>query len=331
MPVLQSHSYEFKPRTLIAQLLLTFAPLAVFALAVRLGAAFDLLPSPKPIVDVDRTILCHQAEASRTQQTADLLLVGDSSCLMDIDASQLQLPGGRQALNLGTLSYLTLTDHAALIRHFSEANPGQLKTVVLLMHPETLRISATSDFHRNTLYAYYAERDLPNPNAPFITREMGAGIFRDRLLSRALPTALPGAYGQMYGFNFNLWDYLSEHRGSAVDPRQFTEAMAQRDIEWGIPTRAEAGAKSFRRHLPAGVKLIAGLTPLPEAFAGSHLERTRHSMLSQWAAWVGADAVLLQLPTTLPNSEFASPTHLNARGQQRYTIELSRALRPYLE
>src|SRR5687767_15988289 len=114
---------------------------------MHLAALFHVLPRPRPTLDVDRTILVHQVEASRSRQDMDVLLIGDSSCLIDVWAPQLTREIGRPVLNLGTLSYLDLNAYGTLLRLFTAANPNSPKAVVLLMHPEALRRPTAEPYH----------------------------------------------------------------------------------------------------------------------------------------------------------------------------------------
>src|SRR5215510_14013984 len=105
---MHSHEYDFSLTDLCKLIGGPLVPVAAFAMTMHLGAAVKLFPPPRPTLDIDRTILLHQAEASRTRQDADVLLLGDSSCLMNVSTRQLAegLPGQHRVLNLGTLSYL---------------------------------------------------------------------------------------------------------------------------------------------------------------------------------------------------------------------------------
>ena len=132
---------ELRARDLCRMLVGPLFALGLFAAALHAGARFALLPAPRPTLDVDRTVLIHQADASRAPQDAEIVLLGDSSCLMDVAAPLLTRRLGRPVLNLGTLSYLSLDAYALLLHNCAEANPGRLRAVVLLMHPEALRVA----------------------------------------------------------------------------------------------------------------------------------------------------------------------------------------------
>src|SRR5882672_5615067 len=151
---MKSHVCEFSPKDLLRFAGLPLFPLALFAIAMHLGAKLNLLPAPRPTLDTDRTILVHQAEASHSSHDAEVLLLGDSSCLMDVSARQLTEQTGRPALNLGTFSFLDLNAHALLLRNYAQANPNRLRAVVLLMHPESLRRLGPGHFYLSALTNY---------------------------------------------------------------------------------------------------------------------------------------------------------------------------------
>src|SRR6185436_14472323 len=136
---MKSHRVEFTLRDLAALAGAPLAIVAVFSAVLHAGVALSLLPAPRPTFNTDQTVVVHQVEASRQRTDAEIVMVGDSSCLMDVDARQLGTALGRRVLNLGTISHLDLAAHALLLGEFTRANPGRPRCVVLLMHPEALR------------------------------------------------------------------------------------------------------------------------------------------------------------------------------------------------
>lgn len=323
-----SHSYDFALRDLITNIGLSLVPLAAFALLMHFGASRGLLPPPQATLDADRTILLHQAQASRSRQMADLILVGDSSCLMDVSADQLSraLPGAHSALNLGTLSYLDLDAFSTLFQHYLAANPRRLRAVVLLMNPEALRRPSPSEYHVQALEAYFSGTDFCDPDLPPVLCSLGVDTWRGRILSWAVPQPLPGALGQTYGFTRDLWNFLSMHHGSAIDPGQFNPAAAQGNAEYRLARTLEHASQTFRASMPAGVKLFVGITPLPQSFAGPDFVHVHRQLLVTWSQWIRADAALTDLPASLPDGLFASITHLNQNGLVQYTQDLAHAL-----
>jgi hypothetical protein len=321
-----SHTYDFAPRDLARVLGWPLVPVAVFALLMHAGVSLHLLPLPRPTFDVDRTILVHQLEACRATNDADVLLVGDSSCLMDVDARQLGAQLNRPVLNLGTLSYLDPNAWATLVREYVAANPGRLRAVVLLAHPEALRRTGAEVWHLDFMDRQLNGEDFVPMNGPldWASDALGLEIFRGRVYSRILASALPGAYGRFYGFSDGLERYLIAHDGSAVDP---DARPLSGNAEYRLSAQLEAPSRNFRAAVPPGARLLAGLTPAPAKFAGTRYPETRDALLGQWNQWLQADATLKDLPATMPDERFARTTHLNETGARAFTDALAQCLR----
>ena len=318
---MRSHSYDFVPRDLARLIAPTLAIVALAAGVLHAAVHLNWLPRPRPTLDVDRTIVIHKIEASASRQDAEVLLMGDSSCLMDLSALKLSSEIGRPVLNLGTLSYLDLNAHATLLRRFVAANPNQLKAVVLLLHPEALRRPAPEQYHTNVFEHFVAGRDHVTKRT--LAHWLGLESFRTRVLSRALPTPLGGAYGQRYGFSSDLQSYLTRHRGSAIDP---DPKAFQGNPEYRLAPQLESQSRSFKTAVPAGIKLFVAITPVPAGFAPPNYPRQHRQLLEQWGQWLGADATLTNLPGTLPDNLFAKTTHLNEAGTAEFTALLARDL-----
>ncbi len=326
---MKSHTCEFTPRHLLRLAGLPLIPLALFALAMHLGARLHFLPAPRPSLDTERTILIHQAEASRARQDAEVVLLGDSSCLMNLSARRLGEQLGQPVLNLGTFSFLDLAANTLLLREYVRANPGRLRAVVLLMHPESLRRLGSEPYYLSALTNFlngsdHCEGDAGSRSAACL---LGIEIFKGRVLSRALPTPLHGAYGRRYGFNRDLDEFLTRERGSALDPE--TKPF-EGNAEYRLAATLERASKGFRAAVPPGVKLLVGITPVPEKFAGPRYPQLRADLLRQWSQWLQADAALENLPPVLPDDSFVRTTHLKETAIPRYTDQAAAALRPFL-
>jgi len=326
---MRSHLTDYRARDLAAVAGAPLGVLLALAGALQVAALMGWLPAPRPTLDMDRTLLVHQADASRSPQDASVILVGDSSCLMDVAALDLTAQLGQPALNLGLLSYLDLPSFGGLVRHYAQANPGRLRLVVLLMHPESLRLQVPSAYHVTQLASYFAGRD--GPPAPGIGGRvhafLGADLMRGRLLARVLPLPLPGEFGRLYGFTRDFTQALTANRGSAIDPGRFDRSRTQGSAEYRLARRLESESRRFRACVPAGVQLAVGVTPLPRSFAAPDHAATCRQMLEQWSRWLGADLTLTNLPTVLPDGEFASVTHLTAEGGRAFTAQLATELR----
>jgi hypothetical protein len=318
---MRSHSYDFVPGDLVRLLAPTLVFVALAAGLLHAANRLNLLPRPRPTLDVDRTIVIHKIEASGSRQDAEVLLMGDSSCLMDLSAVKLTREIGRPVLNLGALSYLDLNAHATLLQRFVAANPNQLKAVVLLLHPEALRRPAPEQYHTAVFEHFVAGQDHVTKRN--LAHWLGLESFRTRLLCRALPTLLAGAYGRRYGFSSDLQSYLARQRGSAIDP---DPKAFQGNPEYRLAPQLESQSRAFKTVVPPGVKLFVAITPVPAGFAPPNFAQQHRQMLERWSQWLGADAALVDLPPTLPDDLFAKTTHLNEAGTAEFTTLLARSL-----
>ena len=319
---MRSHSYDFVPGDLARLLAPTLGLVVLVAGLLQAATRLNLLPRPRPTLDVDRTIVIHKIEASGSRQDADVLLMGDSSCLMDLSAVKLSREIGRPTLNLGMLSYLDLNAHATLLRRFVVANPNRPKAVVLLLHPEALRRPAAEQYHAAVFDHFVAGKDHATKRN--LAHWLGLEAFRNRVVSRALPTPLSGAYGRRYGFSADLESYLTRQRGSAIDP---DPKAFQGNPEYRLAPQLEGQSRAFKAAVPTGVKLFVAISPVPAGFAPPNYAPQHRQMLQQWSQWLGADAALVELPPTLPDNLFATTTHLNEAGATEFTTLLARSLR----
>ena len=309
---MQSHSYNFSAGELIKCIGIPLVPLLLFAVVMHLG--IGTFPAPRPMLDVDHTIIIHQVEAARTAQSTSILLLGDSSCLMDISANKLSAQTGSSVLDLGTLSYLDLAAYGRLLETYLRNHPSAPVKLVLLMHPEALRRSGPEPLHLQIFQSALEETDYCDPSSSRIFCLCGVNVFNGRFAAKLLPRPLTGGFAREYGFTRDLDAFMTRSHGSLLDPdpRPF-----QGNAEYRLSEPLEAESHQFRKLVPSRTQFFAGITPVPQTFAGkNHAERYR-VMLRQWSEWMGARE--LKLPPTLPDELFAKTTHLNQKGVGRLT------------
>jgi hypothetical protein len=326
---MESHSYNFKAREVFRLLVPIVLVVCGFGGAMHAGAKLKLFPKPRPILDIDRTVLVHQADAARANQDASVVLIGDSSCLMNVSARTLGDKVRQSTLNLGTFSYLGLRDYATLLQARYASDSTRNETIVLLMHPEALRRPASDARYGRMLSTYL--RGLDHCETATLYHRfycaLGLEIVRGRLLARILPQPLRDYYGQLYGFTTGLDAYLGQQRGSLVDvePKPFSG-----NAEYRLADSLEVQSRVFRAALPRSAKLLVGITPVPETFAPAGYKEQYLQMLKQWNGWLEADIALTNLPPTLPDRFFSKVTHLNADGVPIYTEQIARLIAPHL-
>jgi len=325
---MKSHRYEFAAVDLLRIVGWPLVPVACLALAVHTGVRLAWCPRPRPTLDVERTILIHQADATRSTNQAEVLLLGDSSCLMDVSARRLSEQLARRTLDLGTFSFLDLNAHALLLDEYRRHHPVGPQAVVLLMHPEALRRIDSEPYYLSALTSYYAGTDQPvDTSSGQLAGLVGASQLQGRLLARLLPTPLPGAYGRHYGFSRDLDAFMTREHGSVFDPEPQSFSGAP---EYRLSPTIEKASRAFRKTVPAQAKLFVGITPVPARFAGPKYPARRAELLRDWGAWLQADGLLEELPATLPDEAFVRTTHLREPEALAYTDRLATALRQRL-
>src|SRR5262249_35696775 len=151
---------------------------------------------------------------------------------------------------------------------YASVNPGRLRIVVTLVHPEMLRATQPASSYLRFLSDLYSGTEPVLSTAPVdqVRGLFGLTIFQDRFLSR-LPLPLPKEYGRYYGFNLDLYRFLDEHSGSAVDPHQYIPGPGQGNAEYRLVPSQESAWMDFRAAVPPDAKLLVGLTPIPKSFA----------------------------------------------------------------
>lgn len=272
--------------------------------------------APKREKNLEEIVVEHQFAAARSATGFNVLLVGDSSCLMDLDAKAMKEDQHR-FLNLGMVSVLPLSSFGDIVHEYAARNPGQPETVVLLIHPEMMSIEG--DFSAVRL----------SEAKPFTAEEGSkrvrflewSGILplQERTLERVLPQPLPGKYGEFYGFDRSLQNFLDENGGSAIDPGAGNVRTARYE-RFRITDVFRKEAAEFRERIPRNCELLIGLAPVPEGAAPENYDYDYVNLLSELSGLVDADGIL-RLPATLPNVFFATPTHLRAEGRAIFTRE----------
>jgi len=284
-----------------------------------------LLPERRSVQDMDHTVLSHQIHASATP--ASIALIGDSSCLMDVSGRLLGQELRRPVSNLGTMSLLDLTAFASLASNAVSATKGSA-TVVLLVHPDFL-MRPTAD--PRVLCDFQAIRQGASPSRePEVPAEWAASIlatdlFRDSIESTARSFPLSGEFGRRYGFTDQIRAAIGRDLG-LVDPRKYRFVRREaRPFE--VSPRLEGQFQALRGLLPTHVRLDVGITPIPESEAEADFGPRHSRALKTVSEWIGGDVrILADLPAYLPDSEFATRTHLSEEGRLRFTRLLAKNL-----
>ena len=304
-------------RELICYFSLVIFNLFLSSLLLRVGIYFDLFPQSSSRLDVDRVIISNKVKLSKTKNNADILLIGDSSCLMNIDTKKFTDLSAKKTYNLGTLSYLDFESYGALLTNALNNN-NSVSLVCLFIHPEFLRRVTPSDTHVQFFRSCNNDTYDNNTNKNnYIHSLLKLNIFENVFYSKT-PIPLKNNFSQFYGFTTFLDQYLNDHNGSAIDPRVFDIEMEHGNVLYKITDRKINDLIKLTVLVPNESKFLLCLTPVPSEITGVNYSETIKSIKKQIFEHVKIDNIL-QMPFTLPATEFATKTHLNATSRALYT------------
>ncbi len=320
---MRSHHCQFTAVQAIRYLLAPFLWIVLFASVVHLVARLGSASHGYPSASVANVVLLHQWESSARISPVDLICLGDSSCLMDVNPRQMSRALSKTAdcsvLNLGTLSLVTMDSFAEMVQRSAAANPDRLQNVLLLVHPEMLRNAgkkSTMFLNEDLVYDSLACRTETVRESLVCL----AGLDKlDKLMVRKIvPQPLPNNFGTYFGFVSVMHRHMDFTGGSAVDPSTF-----KNDQKTGVSYSADSdvleASRRFRLKMPANIRLTLGLTPIPAVYVKSGYREEYRAMLEAWSEAIKPDAVLRDLPPTLPGTYFATHTHLNPIGARVFT------------
>lgn len=306
------------------------APLVgVAALAGVLHAAHGLgiLPPARPMDNPDETLMVCKSRLIRSRNPAQVILLGDSTCGTGVEAPLLRrlLPGRPRVLNLGLYVGFGMDVYGEVLSDYVKHNPDEVKLVVLLVSPQFLRDDSAAP---NAL-EFWHRIHQPEENRGALrhwglSRLLGAELFKERLLRQVLRTPIPQA--SLYGFSSGLAQYLEGHDGSMVELGTFHPPAHPIPDRYYLSPTLERPSREFRRCLPAGAKLAIGLTPIPASVCPPGYRELRHEWLLNWQQWTGADYALTNSAATFGDIWFATRTHPNRHGQERFTRQLAASL-----
>ncbi len=317
---MKSHRYQIQRSDLFRALGLPLCGVLLIGLIVHLSSWLPFAPTPRPALDVDRTVIIQQIDSSETTTDAEILLIGDSSCLMNVDAALLEGLAKTRAINLGTLSFLDLDTFGSLLSHYLDHQTSPPKWIILLTHPDFVRKNSASQAHTNCFNRYLEKQDhLYNHTPPWSPEKyLGIHIVEGRLLAR-LPLPLNNAFGRYYGFTSDLSSFMVQHQGSAVDPRSLDLEQLKGSSDYRVARSHKRLAASFLERIPSGTAFFVGLTPVPKSFPQNDFVAEYQALLNEWARLFPGCIALSQLPPVLDNEYFATKTHLTQAAATHYT------------
>jgi hypothetical protein len=322
--------------SLLARVVAPIATLCVAGLAVlhclylRNPARTDDMRN----LTIDHFVVLEQMKRAAALPAAEIALLGDSSCLLGIDA-----PSIERALHLHpvesfcSLAYLGPAGYAYMLAGMIDRNAAP-KVLVLVFHPVAFRREASWEFWpqfvANGGKVSAPPLHFPRSSLDFLAIEW---------LGRVIYSPLPGADALYYGSETAFRLTIRLRQGSAIDPStglnvSSAAAMhpapsapsgAPADFSWNqaYVDSLKVLAEQLRR-LPPQTAVYLVISPVPDYTFRAETEMERSERANQIAAALGIDpSHILKTPGKMYAAFFAGfINHLNRWGQKEFTRKL---------
>ncbi|MEL6187158.1 MAG: hypothetical protein AAFU79_21230 [Myxococcota bacterium] len=294
-------------------------------MASAAGAWARVEPPVAPGATLEEVIIGAQWRRSARIPESDVLLVGDSSGLFDVDAWYLSELLGVRVQGLATIGVAGPRSFLRLLERYAdrfEARP----IVVLMLHPMTVSMSGDDENFK------YFEALGVDPTIRGSFLEAGRDKLYSELFLRWVDLPLRSDAGFYYGSATDLRFALDTWNGTLEEPSaRMSDAVERevRDLRYGLSpayrSRLREFAEGLRKRGFETVRLV--LTPVPESFVGPPTEMTRQRLSAALRESLRLEReAILPLPSTLPTGHFSTPTHLRPSARPAYTRRLAEAL-----
>jgi hypothetical protein len=255
----------------------------------------------------------------------EIAFVGDSSCLMGIDASAIARRLGVRVANFCTLGYVGPAGYAHMVDELRTRAPDSAELVVMI-HGIGLARKPSWDS-----WAEYVATGGASARRPvsFLT---AARVTAQAALDPMVFRVLPGAYGRRYA---------SEHAVARAVWKDEIVDPSDRALDARMPASASAAGLSYEPSpdflavapaLGEAIRRFGRKTYLVVSPDAAHMEdaplRAERDRATRELARLFAipPERILRTPTSLPSDQFATFTHLGPRGREIYSEMLARAL-----
>lgn len=323
----RSHEFQFPASALAATVAPTVIAFSALVIVLHFLNWLDWLPAPVVAEGAEQIIVKQRFATIYSPSTAEVLIIGDSSSAIGVEAILLGrlLPSRPEVLNLGMFMGVGLDIYGEVAGAFIRQHPGQVKLVLLVVTAQKLQNTDVSVPHEKLWRDLLA--DVPDADQALTTQRMLAlDATRQRLINLLLPMTTYGHAGLFYGHTHHLRKWLVAHGGSTVEEGVYNPPGPIALPEFQITAAVHAESVALRSEIPASVKLAVAITPLPESHLPRGHETRRNDLLRRLNTSLQADFLLTNLPARLPNGYFGSPFHLNPRGADHFTRLLAAEL-----
>ncbi|NLG32161.1 MAG: hypothetical protein GX550_01420 [Syntrophomonadaceae bacterium] len=277
---------------------------------------------------IEGIILKEQILRANTLQDTDLLIIGDSSGLMGIDALNLSKRlGGLRVESLCSMAWVGPAGYAKMLE--KTYNTGNRPKILILIFNYT-------QFDRKCEWDTWEKMAAENPMHPKHIPAKGAiKQIYGKIIEPVAYNPLPGAYGQFYGDASALRSFIQNNNGTAIDPNTGLDVHSlnelrqvnanysrKRDtaIDYSANQLFYAKLGDLSKCLPRFDSVYILVTPVPDLNYDLDSANARQITLSNIAKALSVpDSNIMNLPPYLPAYYFSTGTHLNKWGREYYT------------
>ena len=292
------------------------------ALMIVVGECAFLATTPpmtgQPLLEPTADDAVIQAKLDLMPRAAGAVaLVGDSSCFMGLDPRELGTP----AVNLGTLSSLTMAGYAAMTAELLR-RPEPPRAVVVAVLPRALEVNEMRARDYQALGRTLAATGWRSPHFP-VGMSDHTGLFARKHQWNTFPPEFGGSYRAFAA-------KLAETGGYRAETKSRIEIPWVRDEFTPEPFAVDNFRRLVRDCHSRGVPLVLWWSPSPDA---AETQRYRDGV-RDWAEEFAASEPRLIVPQPSPPGWparlFATESHVNQQGTFRNSHELAESLRTRL-
>lgn len=273
------------------------------------------IPYLEPIGD-DAVVAAKQALLP--EAAGKIVLVGDSSCLMDLVPDVIAKETGVPTINLGTLAHHTLVGYENLAEQSLELRPLP-RAIVLALLPRSLTVSE-ADAHEpgllsRTMIAYGRSNPLVAPTFSDWRRWL---YFKHRF--NIFPPEFEGSYRRFE-------EALRKESGWYPEKKIYKGFSGTRRV-WKPASFAQSALiRLAKRCSQAKVPLYFWWSPSPADALETNLPLAAETWQKELAKNERDIHFLQSAPPVWPIDQFGSPTHLTPQSARRISSDLALALK----
>ncbi|NEQ64722.1 MAG: hypothetical protein F6K21_04295 [Symploca sp. SIO2D2] len=273
--------------------------------------------------NISRLIVDEQIERAKTIHNTDLLLIGDSSCLMGIDAPLLSHLLNKKVESLCTLGFVGPEGYSELLRkYFSRGMKSN--RVILVFHG----IQMKRDSSWQQWVDYIKDYEFNQNSKSKLIHNPKNNILL--LLNKFLFIPLHNKWGEYYGSDYSFSSFIRRHHGTAVDPNSPLNTY----IPVGSAPKSEAYRYEVNQQYEDSLepleqvlleynmhdKTMLMISPIPSSLQREQTMITRKSAIERISKRLNiSDTEIIDLPSSLQARYFATNTHLAENGRNYYT------------